>query len=57
MSDVNKERPGSLIPEKSLRHFSGEPRTCQPKVFVKTFGCQMEALSQTDFTILGRGVY
>jgi len=37
----NKEYPGSYIPEKSLRHFSGEPRTWQPKVFIKTFGCQM----------------
>jgi len=38
---ANEKRPGSLIPEKSLQHFSGDHQTCQLKVFIKTFGCQM----------------
>jgi len=26
------------------------------KVYIKTFGCQMETLLQTDFTIVERGL-
>ncbi len=44
-SNGRKIGPGANLPVKSLtesaRHFPGAPRTCQPKVFIKTFGWAM----------------
>jgi len=45
----DKGSPGSLIPEKSLRHFSGEPRTWHQKVFIKTFGWPYVQVRRDDF--------
>ena len=47
-SDGKKNRPGANLLGKSLvksaRYFPSAPRTCQPKVFIKTFGWPLSTL-------------
>ncbi|GEM_PF-1911422 len=46
---VTEKRPGSYIPENSLRQFSREPRTCQSKIFIKTYGWPYIPVRRDDF--------
>ena len=44
-STPNSKRrtPNPKRPKNLLRHFSGQDSVCQPKVYIKTFGCQMNS--------------